>query len=70
MVAVCPDDKCEHNGNLKAKELVEDLRHTMERIQIDPERLQLVQIAAGDKTKFQAEIDTFVDRLNTLGPIR
>jgi ferredoxin len=70
LVAVCPDDKCEHNGNLRAKELVEDLRHTMEKIRINPERLQLVQIAAGDKTKFQAEIDTFVDRLNTLGPIR
>jgi coenzyme F420-reducing hydrogenase delta subunit len=70
MVAVCPDEKCEHNGNLRAKERVEDLRNTMEKIGIDPERLQLVQIVAGDKGKFQAEIDTFVDRLNTLGPIR
>jgi len=70
MGAVCPDDKYEHNGNLRSKNLVEELRDTMEQIRIDPERLQLVQIPAGDKTKFQAEIDTFVDRLNVLGPIR
>ena len=70
MVACCPDGDCKHDGNLNAKKMVENLRSTLKRIDIDPERIQLVQIPAGDKTLFQAEIDTFVDALNKLGPIR
>jgi len=70
MAAVCPDDDCQHNGNLRAKKIVETLRNTFKSIDIDPERIQLVQIPAGDKSLFQAEIDTFVDKLNNMGPIR
>lgn len=70
MAAVCPDDACQHNGNLRAKKIVENLRNTFKTIGIDPERIALVQIPAGDKALFQAEIDTFVDRLTKIGPIR
>lgn len=70
LVACCPDDDCQHGGNLRAKKMVEGLSKTFETLDIDPERVQLVQIPAGDKTLFQAEIDTFIDQLNKLGPIR
>ncbi|MCP3872320.1 MAG: hydrogenase iron-sulfur subunit [Desulfobacteraceae bacterium] len=70
LVACCPDDECQHNGNLRAKKIVENLHNTFKQIDVDPERIQLVQIPAGDKTLFQAEIDTFVDKLNSMGPIR
>lgn len=70
MVACCPDGDCQHDGNLRAKKLVENLRNTFKRIDMDPERIHLVQIPAGDKTMFQAEIDTFIDKLNNMGPIR
>ena len=70
LVACCPDDERQHNGNLRARKIVESLHNTFKKIDIDPERIQLVQIPAGDKTLFQAEIDTFVDNLNQMGPIR
>jgi len=70
MVACCPDDECQHNGNLRAKTIVENLHKTFKSININTERIQLVQIPAGDKTLFQAEIDTFIDKLNKIGPIR
>lgn len=70
MVACCPDDDCQHGGNHRAKKIVEKLKKTFESLDINPERIQIVQIPAGDKTLFQAEIDTLVDQLNTLGPIR
>jgi len=70
LAACCPDDDCEHKGNLNAKKQIIKLRRTFEKIDIDPERIKLVQIPAGDKTLFQAEIDTFIDKLNQLGPIR
>ncbi len=70
MAACCTDGECRHDGNLRAKKIVESLRNTFKSIDINPERVQLVQIPPGDKTLFQAEIDTFVADLNKLGPIR
>ncbi|MCG8636896.1 MAG: hydrogenase iron-sulfur subunit [Desulfobacterales bacterium] len=70
LVACCPDGDCQHDGNKKAKKIVENLKATLEKVGIDPDRIRLVEIPAGDKTLFQAEIDTFVDQMNTLGPIR
>lgn len=70
MAAVCPDDECQHNGNLKAKKIIQNLKKTFEKIDIDPERIRMVQIPAGDKDLFQAEIDTFVYDLKKMGPIR
>ncbi|WDP89586.1 MAG: hydrogenase iron-sulfur subunit [Desulfobacter sp.] len=70
LVACCPDGDCEHNGNEKAKNLVKQLKATFETLEIDTDRIQLVQIPAGDKTLFQAEIDTFIDQLNQKGPVR
>lgn len=70
MAAVCPDEECQHDGNAKAKKLVAKLKKTFEVMDIDPERIRLVQIPAGDKTLFQAEIDTFIDDLNQMGPIQ
>lgn len=70
LVACCPDDECQHGGNLRAKKMVDGLQKTFKTLDIDPERIHMVQIPAGDKTLFQAEIDTFVDQLNKIGPIR
>lgn len=69
MAACCPDDQCEHNGNKKAKNIIANIQKKFESIGIDPKRIKLVQIPAGDKKLFQAEIDTFIDTLNQLGPI-
>ncbi len=69
LVAVCPEGDCQHDGNLKAKKLIANLKSTFEKMDINPDRIQLVEIPAADKQLFQAEIDTFVDNLNKLGPI-
>lgn len=69
MAACCPDEECQHNGNLRAKKKIENIKNTFENINIDPERIHLAQIPASDKTLFQAEIDTFIDKLNKMGPI-
>jgi len=70
LVACCPEGDCQHEGNVKAKKMITNLHKTLETIKIDPERVHLVEIPAGDKSLFQAEIDTFVDKMNRLGPIR
>ncbi len=69
LVACCPDGDCEHDGNVKAKTHVADLRALLEQMDIDPDRLQLVQIKHNDKIGFQTAIDTFMEKLDTLGPL-
>ena len=69
LVACCPDGECEHDGNLKAKAQVKILRDLFKEMNIDPDRIQLVQIAHGDKTGFQAAIDEFMKKINELGPL-
>ncbi len=70
LVACCMDDDCRHGGNLRAKKIVEHLHHIFKSMGINPERIRLVQIPTGDKSLFQARIDTFIDHLTQLGPIR
>lgn len=69
LVACCPDGDCEHKGNEKAKSHVAALKELFKTMDIDPERLQLVQIAHGDKTGFQKAIDAFMETINGLGPL-
>lgn len=69
LVACCPDGDCEHDGNLKAKTHVAGLRELLKEMGLDEDRLQLVQIAHGDKAGFQSAIDTFMETLNKLGPL-
>ncbi len=70
LIACCPDGDCQHDGNKKAKMLVNNLKKTFEKLEMNPDRIGLVEIPAGDKDLFQAEIDTFVDQMNQMGPIR
>ncbi len=71
LVACCPEDDCQHkNGGKRSKQQVKRIQSILENLDIDPERIQVVEIPDGDKTLFQAEIDTFIDHLNALGPIK
>jgi len=70
LVGVCPDGECTHDGNVAAAKRVTKMKETLESLDINPERIHLVQIPKGDKQLFQAEIDTFMEKLNQMGPIR
>ncbi|MFK5954336.1 MAG: hydrogenase iron-sulfur subunit [Desulfobacterium sp.] len=70
LVACCPDGDCEHDGNVKAKIQVASLKEFLAQINIEPERIELVQIAHGDKAGFQSAIDGFMEKINELGPIK
>ncbi len=63
LVACCPDGDCEHKGNEKAKANVKYIQTLLQTINIDPERIKLVQIEHGDKSGFQKEIDTFMETI-------
>ncbi len=64
LVACCPDGDCEHNGNEKAKANVLFVKALLKSLDMDPERIKLVQIKHGDKSGFQMEIDTFMAKIS------
>lgn len=70
LVGVCPEGECTHDGNVAAEKRVAKMKETLETLDIDPERIHLVHIPRGDKQLFQAEIDTFMEKINQMGPIR
>ncbi|MBF0243074.1 MAG: hydrogenase iron-sulfur subunit [Desulfamplus sp.] len=69
LVACCPDGECENKGNLKAAANVKELKPILESLNISPERLELVEIAHGDKAGFQKAIDKFMEKMRKLGPL-
>ena len=68
MVACCPEDECPHEGNVKAVRLVRSMKNLLESMDIDPDRIRLVEIAPGDKSGFQAEIDQFMEEMSAREP--
>jgi coenzyme F420-reducing hydrogenase delta subunit/NAD-dependent dihydropyrimidine dehydrogenase PreA subunit len=69
MVACCPEEECPHEGNGKAALLARSMKSLLESMDMDPERIKLVEIAPGDKSGFQAEIDQFMEELSARQPI-
>ena len=64
LVACCPDGDCEHNGNETAKANVQYVKNLLQSLDMDPEKIKLVQIKHGDKSGFQMEIDTFMEKIS------
>ncbi|MCK5311670.1 MAG: hydrogenase iron-sulfur subunit [Desulfobacteraceae bacterium] len=60
LVACCTDGDCEHDGHEQAKSNVRFVKNLLKSLDINPEKIHLVQIKHGDKSGFQMEIDTFM----------
>ena len=69
LIASCPDDKCEHDGNYKTRRRVILLKRTLEQFGIEPQRLKLELIDKSESAKLKQAIDKFVSEMNKLGPI-
>ncbi len=69
MVACCPEGECSHEGNVKAARLIRSMKRMLQSMDMDPDRIRLVEIAPGDKSGFQAEIDQFMEELGAKQPI-
>lgn len=66
LVAACPADKCEHDGNYQTVGRVRLLKTIMGQLGYDPERLRLEWIDKGESAKLQQAIKTFQSDLGGL----
>jgi coenzyme F420-reducing hydrogenase delta subunit/ferredoxin len=70
MVAGCPPEECEHDGNYKARRRVLLLKNSLKQIYIEPERLRMVWFSKGQSKKLQSAIDNFLIDIDKLGPLK
>ena len=68
-VAGCLEGECHFlTGNLKAKKRVQYVRKLLEEIGIEPERVEMFNLSAGEGPRFVEIAKEMVERAKKLGP--
>jgi heterodisulfide reductase subunit A len=69
LVAACPDEKCRHNKGIDWPGIrVERAKEVLESAGIGASRLELAKVAKGSAPDLTAAIDSFKEKIETLGP--
>ena len=70
-VAGCLEGECHFtDGNLKAKRKVQYVKKTLEEIGIEPGRVEMFNLSAGEGPRFAEIAIEMVERIKELGPSR
>jgi coenzyme F420-reducing hydrogenase delta subunit/heterodisulfide reductase subunit C len=70
MVGACPFEECEHDGNYRIKARVHMLKNMLTQIGINPQRVKLDYFARTEGAKFVKSLNSFIDEVKALGPIK
>jgi len=65
----CPDDECEHGGNMRAQARMEMLRDVLAHIGVAPERLQVAEASKKKPKVFSGHVREFMEAVRGLGPL-
>ncbi len=69
MVAGCPPEECDHDGNYKARRRLVLLKNMLKELNIEPNRVKLEWFSTGQSEKLEQEINSYVKELEKMGPI-
>jgi len=69
LVCCCPEDECEHGGSKRIKMRIKSLNGTLEKIGIDPKRIQVLEVPQGNQKKFADTVKVFMDQTRAMGPL-
>lgn len=68
-VAGCLEGECHYiSGNLKAKKRVQYVKKVLEELDMEPGRVEMFNLSAGEGPKFAQIAKEMVERIMTLGP--
>jgi coenzyme F420-reducing hydrogenase delta subunit/formate hydrogenlyase subunit 6/NADH:ubiquinone oxidoreductase subunit I len=70
MVAGCPPEECDHDGNYKTRRRLVLLKQVLKDLNIEPDRVKIEWFSTGESAKLKKAIDGFVKDLEKLGPIK
>ncbi len=69
MVAGCPPEECDHDGNYKTRRRLVLLKKVLQELNIDPKRVKLEWFSTGESNKLEKSIDGFIKEIEKMGPI-
>lgn len=70
MLAMCSRGECHFlGGNYQAMRRVELLQNTLDQLGIEPDRVRLEWLPKTDGASLQSAVDSFADRITSLGPL-
>ena len=69
LICCCPEDECEHGGSARTKARMKSLMSSLERMDIDPKRIQVAEVPQGNPKKFTDTATGFIDGIRGLGPL-
>lgn len=68
-VAGCLEGECHYiSGNLKAKKRVQYVKKVLEELDVEPERVEMFNLSAGEGPRFAEIAREMVKRIKGLGP--
>ena len=70
LVTRCPEDDCEHGGSTRTLARIGALQAWLERIGIDPQRVQLQEVPKGNPQAHSTAVNAFMDGIREIGPLR
>jgi heterodisulfide reductase subunit A len=69
MVAGCPPEECDHDGNYKTRRRLLLLKNVLKDLNINPNRIKLEWFSTGESGKLKNSINAFLKDLEKMGPI-
>ena len=69
LIAACPPDSCEHDGNYKTVGRIALLKNMLPALGVDSQRLRLEWIDKGEAAKLQQTMNAFTSDMDKLGPV-
>jgi len=70
MVAGCPPEECDHDGNYKTRRRLVLLKNVLKELNINPKRIKLEWFSTGESAKLSKAIDEYVKEIEKMGPIK
>ena len=70
MVAGCPPEECDHDGNYKTRRRLVLLKNVLKELNIDPKRIKLEWFSTGESAKLSKAIEDYTKILEKMGPIK
>ncbi len=69
LICCCPEDECEHGGSPRVKARMKALTSSLERLDINPKRLQVVEVPPGNPGQFTNATKAFMEDIRSIGPL-
>jgi len=70
MVAGCPPEECDHDGNYKTRRRLILLQRMLKELNINPKRVKLEWFSTGESAKLKNSIEVYAKELDKMGPIK